>query len=315
MRARVIVALLTVAVLAACDRSESALVTAAIAGGTPSDEESVVGVTTTTGIVCSGVVIGPRHVLTSKACLYDSSMTGASADQVRVLVGAELSSARMVTVSSVVATDGPFEFGLGANNLAVLVLESEVGVPALPLASSSPHVGDTLTVIGHGPDESGASGTRREAAFPVNSVENGQVTSQAGSVSTCRGDGGGPGLNASGEVAVISLAAYGDGVNPLGCPAVGNIFIDVAFFRMFIDDALAEPTTDAGLEPADAGAADASAASIADAGPAASPSSCSCRVGQRTGDPLAALGGLGILASLARRRRARRPVALVDGRS
>lgn len=255
---------LLVVVVAACAGPESVGErSAAISGGSGSENDSVVQTFASSGTTCSGVVIGPRHVLSSKSCVF----TGAAADPlIRVIGGVDVAAPTFTaTVVETVATPGEFDATVVPNNdVVVLITDEELSVPALPLADTAPAADDVLTIIGYGAG-SLTSGIRNEAEITVTRVEDDVVLAEGNDASLCSGDG--PALDATGAVVAFATFVYSEDGGAPGCPAFGNGLRDLTQYREFIEDALTVVPEDAGVSD-DAGAGDSGvdAAAMSDAG-------------------------------------------------
>lgn len=297
--------------LAGCAPDPVGSAVSAIGGGEPSSNEAIV-FTFASGVTCSGAVIGPRHVLSAKVCVYAG---GTLAGRTQVALGdSVVPPERMLTVDEIVeAEPGPPPRVPGdENDLVVLVTAEDVGVTPLSIAGASPTVGDALTLVGYGQDETGGSGRRREAVAIVAGVDGSLVTTETGP-GLCTGDG--PALDASGALVAFGLYVFagGGGMGP-ACGDSGSVLRVVVPYGDFIDSVLAGERPDAGPPP-DAGERDAGGAGdagpIPDAGAAApdagpgegSSSGCGCRVAGREPGPSGWLLAFAALLAARRRRR------------
>lgn len=175
------------------------------------------GLTTGSGGLCTGTVIGPYAVLTAKHCVFSESGSGYIAvptAEFLVIVGSDLDDrASIVDTFGVVemrttagsAIDADIENG---DDLAVLLLTRNVGTPAYEIATAVPGSGDDVNVVGYGRTITGApdpadSGTKYRATMRV-SRSGSRLIETSGPAWTCQGDSGGPLFDGSMRVAGVT---------------------------------------------------------------------------------------------------------------
>lgn len=195
---------------------------AIISGSRETGERWVVAVirtdwTTGAGGLCSGSVIGPYAVMTAKHCVFEGS-TRVAPSELAVIVGHDLT-----TMGGVESLTGVLDFRTTAgsninadiengNDIAILLLESAIDVPAHATSRSAPRSNAATTIIGFGRTRTGTpmpsdSGVKYRGAARVSRIGSG-VFETTGSSWTCQGDSGGPAIDdASGEI--IGITSFG----------------------------------------------------------------------------------------------------------
>lgn len=247
--------------LVACAQPDVGSQASAITGD-PSDRQAIVVVLASTiGSVCSGALVGPRHVLTTKNCVFagDSPVPPGT---VSVAEGSTLSDIdTMGTGAELVMVDETapsIPLASDTNDYVLVVLTEDFGVTPLSIGTTRPAVDDVLTIAGYGQEATGASGTRREGTIAVNRVMDDFFFTGEGEPNTCQGDG--PALDASGALVGIALFSGGS------CPPSFTGYRDLIVYRDVVNGWIDSSSTDAGVDP-DAGTPD--AGEVPDATPGA----------------------------------------------
>ncbi len=219
-----------------------------INGTRETGERSVVAVirrdwTTGAGGLCTGSVIGPYAVMTAKHCVFEESRPLASS-QFLVLVGSDIQSMGgvesfhpVIEIRTTAGTDINADIENG-NDIAILLLDAPIGVPAIPLETGAPVTGAAVTVVGFGRTMTGVpsptdSGVKYRGTTRVDRVGS-RIFETVGASWTCQGDSGGPVWNtASGSI--IGITSFGIGER---CTYTNSFFSRVDIHRSLIADAL-----------------------------------------------------------------------------
>ena len=297
----------------------------AIVGGTadPGDTSvvAIVGSLGQSTITCSGFVAAPTVVVTGAGCF--AGLPTPDPRQWSVFLGDRLDldgGAASVPVAAI-HPDPRFDPRnlQGGHDVAVLIVQSPLGVPALPIRSSplpTTAVGTLAKVVGYGTTaptmatdggfvEAGA-GLRREVMAPITAVNGPIVWIGDAGHTTCDGDAGAPAImmDPSGPT-VIGTLSFG----PVGCTN-GSGFTAPETIAAFVGGFLANGASDAGA--VDAGAVDAGAAAdLARSAP--SPTGCAYAAAPRGGGSGLALVLLALVVLLRRKLRAALVLLLFSG--
>uniref|UniRef100_A0A7E4V717 Peptidase S1 domain-containing protein n=1 Tax=Panagrellus redivivus TaxID=6233 RepID=A0A7E4V717_PANRE len=105
---------------------------------------------------CTGSIIAPKYVLTAYHCLLTNGTTPTSPDAATVRVGSQYKSkGRAYQVREYYITDKTSKSYKNWDDIVVLELTQEIlfdflTTAAITLGRSTPRIGDTLTIAGHG---------------------------------------------------------------------------------------------------------------------------------------------------------------------
>ncbi|WP_430384211.1 S1 family peptidase [Archangium violaceum] len=161
--------------------------------------------------ICTGTLVAQNKVLTAAHCVDTASPGSLS-----FVLGVDLSQSQLR--SNVLSIDihpnwvhNQFENG---NDLAVLTLASPItGVqPAVLLVSSSPTIGQQMTLVGYGRTSGDfVTGIRRLARVSIGRLTQQSIGYQFKGEGACQGDSGGPAfVEAGGRWWQIGVTSYGD---------------------------------------------------------------------------------------------------------
>jgi MYXO-CTERM domain-containing protein len=198
----------------------------------------------TAGGLCTGTVIGPYAVLTAKHCVFEEIAPGTHravpASDFVVVVGHDLDSMsgitsvhRVLEVRTTPGSDIDADVMNGAD-IAILLLDDDIGVAARGYATSGPALGEPMTIVGFGRTSSGsdAAGQKYRGTTSVSRRGMYLIESDGGSW-TCQGDSGGPAIDSAGRVTGITSFGFGD------CRLPYSYFTRVAAYAPLISGALA----------------------------------------------------------------------------
>jgi secreted trypsin-like serine protease len=139
--------------------------------------------------LCSGTLIGSRHVLTAGHCFLTPTRS------VFIIAGSQTIAAEQLTVHPRLQVST--ELGVIFNDIAILRLIRPLRLAPIPiLLSRGPEVGDTVHVLGYGLTERQNLGELRIGSMKLSTVTaNHLFADYDGSNSNaCNGDSGGPAL-------------------------------------------------------------------------------------------------------------------------
>ncbi len=157
-------------------------------GGDP----AVVALVDASGTVqCSGTLITPHVVLTAAHCSID----GTSFTRYRAYVGSSPASGGTFVALSAAYVHPAFDPSTLANDLALLVLASDVSatpVALLPSSSDSIVAGTKLRVVGFGSDGAGGGNVKRSGTASVSTLGSSTIGLLPDPSLPCEGDSGGP---------------------------------------------------------------------------------------------------------------------------
>ena len=138
--------------------------------------------------LCTGVLVGPRAILTAAHCLR-----GLTPADLRVFFGNDVGASGGVTLDVVWVQSHPAWSGR-SNDIALLGLAEDVAAVPVEMLEEldAVAVGSSVRVVGFGVDECGGIGVKREGTAQIRSIAAATFTSNAAPGMSCEGDSGGP---------------------------------------------------------------------------------------------------------------------------
>lgn len=150
-------------------------------------------------LLCSGVVISPRIVVTAAHCLNDLGTNNLERSPLRIVLGSDVTRPR-TSLRAIAANVHPdyYHTPLAPHDLATLVLERSVPVPPITLATQeleTPDIGAPVRLVGFGgTDPADPGGRKRFGTAVLDEIDDTRFLVRPGPSLTCSHDSGAPAL-------------------------------------------------------------------------------------------------------------------------
>ena len=184
-----------------------------------------------TPVECTGTLVAPRVVVTAAHCVGD-----APTNALEVFIGDSVTGPgrRIAVVGGRI--DPTWDPATHANDIAALILAEDA--PVAPLARAAP-TGADVRLVGYGITTGTGTdvGERRAGTAHVMALSADELRLEPGPAMSCKGDSGGPVLQAG---ALVAVTSYGDPA----CTQFGvamRVDAHAAFLQSVIDEAAASP--------------------------------------------------------------------------
>ena len=189
---------LVLALVAGCGGEDVEQREAAILNGVPDTGHPAVGALG--NIFCTATLVGSRTVLTAAHCLHDASAYSFVLGEKSYAAAKVIAHPEWTEVSSLPELPNA-DWKFSVNDIGVLLLVDQVvGIEPMRLATRTPTVGQTVTLVGFGVTSTGGGGQKNKVDNVVGNVGASFVLfgNYGGLVGgdglTCTGDSGGPAL-------------------------------------------------------------------------------------------------------------------------